>query len=173
MGPAVGNLIPPFRPTGAHHETAAGGASRQQDGTACHGQPPAQRRHPESRARWAGAAPAVGPDGTSVLAASPGLWAGLSWGGAHRPGGDRAPGTQPGRALGGGAVAGVDKRAGRQSPPSEPALGPGGACVLLLGSKGSRHMGFRSCSTQAQWLWLTVQGMWNLPDQGSNPCSMH
>lgn len=100
---------------------------------ACHGQPPAQRRHPESTTRWAGAAPAVGPDGASMLAASPGLWAGLSWGAAHRPGGDRAPGRQPGRALGGGAVAGGDRRTGRQSPHQSLHSGP----RVLVGPQAS------------------------------------
>ena len=55
--------------------------------------------------------------------------------------------------------------------------------LLLLLSTGSRHVGFSSCGTRAQQLWLTgsraqAQQLWHtgpvasgiFPDQGSEPC---
>lgn len=133
VGPAVGNPIPPLPPRWCPPRDSSRRGQQAAGWHACHGQPPAQRRHPESTTRWAGAAPAVGPDGASMLAASPGLWAGLSWGAAHRPRGDRAPGRQPGRALGGGAVAGGDRRTGRQSPHQSLHSGP----RVLVGPQAS------------------------------------
>lgn len=91
---------------------------------ACHGQPPARRRHPESRARRAGAAPPWGLTAYQRSLRPQDSGQGLSWGGARGPGGDGAPGMQPGQALGGGAVAGVDRRASRQSPHRSLRSGP-------------------------------------------------
>ena len=53
--------------------------------------------------------------------------------------------------------------------------------LLLLQSTGSRHVGFSSCGTRAQQLWLTGSRVQALscsvacgifPDKGSNPCPL-